>query len=169
MLYVTYVILGILFLIYLTPLNKLNFSNDLINYPFRAFEHANMTHILANAVSFYGLSFIEEAMGSPAYLTAIVFIWLVSSFLLYAYHSIFPSRKVVTVGFSGVVFGLIVVYLFMLNSKPGIPLAGLLISIIPQVFVPGISYEGHICGVIAGVIYSMLFAVNKYKDKLAIK
>ena len=40
-----------------------------------------------------------------------------------------------------------------LGKNKGITIAGLLLSIIPQLFVPGISYEGHICGVIAGFAY----------------
>ncbi len=81
--------------------------------------------------------------------------------ILYIIHAIMPSRKVYTVGFSGVIFGLIVIYYISLNQNPGITMTGLIISILPQLVVPGISFEGHLSGIIAGVIYITLFPVKK--------
>lgn len=158
--YVSYIILAIMFLVYLTPLNNLNLSSDLLNYPLRAFQHANIQHIGANAISFFSLSFMESIMGHGNYLMAIIFIWLVSSFLLYGYHKLVPSRKVKTVGFSGVIFGLIVVYYSLLGTSTAITLAGLAVSIIPQLVVPNISWEGHICGIIAGFLYVKFFPIK---------
>ncbi len=68
----------------------------------------------------------------PKFLFAMLFIWIVSSIMLYVYHRIFPSRKVLNVGFSGVIFGLIVIYYTLLNNAPGITTLGLIVSILPQ-------------------------------------
>lgn len=163
---ITYIILGILVLVFFTGLNNVNTSNEPMNYLLRSFYHANLSHLVANGISFYGLSFIEDAIGSNNYLFSIVFIWVVSSMLLYIWHTIMPSRKIRTVGFSGIVFGLIVVYLSLMGKGFGLSAAGLAITILPQIFVSGISWEGHICGVIAGALYVMLFHPKKYtKDK----
>lgn len=158
---VTFIILGIIIIIFFTKINYYDTGKEIIDYPLRALHHANMEHLLANGISFYGLSFMEEALGSKQYIISIVFIWIVSSLLLYAYHLMVPSRKRYTVGFSGVIFGLIVVYLSMLNQNLGISIAGLAISILPQIFVPNISWEGHIAGVIAGCLYVLIFRSNK--------
>lgn len=166
---VSYIILGIIVIIFFTKLNNFNTGNELLNYHLRSLYHANMSHLIANGVSFYALSFIENIMGSAQFLFAMIFIWIASSILLYLYHLFVPSRKVYTIGFSAVVFGLIVIYYSLLGTSPGITLAGLAISILPQILVPGISYEGHICGVIAGVLYVMLFPVGKYRGKMGIK
>ena len=96
-------------------------------------------------------------MGSPQYLVMIVFIWLVSSTVLYLIHKFFPSRKVYTVGFSGVIFGMMVVYFTMLSSNAMFAVGGLVISILPQLFIPGISWEGHLAGIVAGLIYILIF------------
>lgn len=157
---VSYIILGILAIIFLSPLNFKNFNNGIIDYPIRSLYHADWSHLIANGISLYALSFIEDIMGSTQFLMAIIFIWILSSYILWGIQTIFPSRKVYTVGFSGVIFGLIVIYYSLLNSSPGFTLLGLGISILPQLFVKGISFEGHLSGIIAGIIYVLLFPVN---------
>ncbi len=98
---VTYIILGILVLVYFSSLNFYNTKYDIINYPLRAFYHANLTHLIANGISLYNLSFIEDAIGRKQFILALIFIWVFSSIILYIIHFLFPSRKVYTVGFSG--------------------------------------------------------------------
>ena len=158
---VTYAILAIMVLVYLTPLNNHQFNTFLLDYPSRAFYHANIEHLIANSVSFFALSFMEQSMGSLKYLFAIIFIWIVSTIILYSIFWLFPSRKAYTVGFSGVIFGLIVLYYTMLGTSPGISFLGLAVTLIPQFFVPGISWEGHLAGIIAGVLYVLLFPVKE--------
>lgn len=157
---VTYTILAIMFLVYFTNLNNTNTGTDIIDYPLRGFYHADISHLLANSISFYALSFMEEILGWEKFITAIIFIWIVSSLILYAIHIIMPSRKVYTIGFSGVIFGLIVVYYTLLNKSKSITMAGLIISILPQLMVTGISFEGHLSGILAGIIYVTLFPIK---------
>ena len=161
---VTWIVVGILVLVYLLVMfhggQYWNSNIDAIDYPMRAFYHANVYHLLGNVVSFIALSFMEEAMGWMNYIFCIIFIWIVSSYILLFYHLIFPSRKVYTVGFSGVIFGLIVVYFSLIGKGSSITYLGLLISIIPQIFTIGISWEGHIAGIIAGLLFILLFPVK---------
>jgi rhomboid domain-containing protein 1 len=158
---VTYIILGIIVLIFFSSFNFHDTGNDIIDYPLHSLYHANISHLVANGISFIALSFMEEVIGWGQFLMAILFIWIVSSIILYIIHMIFPSRKIYTVGFSGVIFGLVVVYYSLLNQSPGVTLAGLVISILPQLAIPGISFEGHLAGIIAGIIYVLLFPVKR--------
>jgi rhomboid domain-containing protein 1 len=158
---VTYIILGILITLFFVMKKFYDTGYDIIDYPLHSLYHANLEHLIANGISFYSLSFIEGIMGSKQFLFAIVFIWIVSSILLYIEHTIVRSRKVYTVGFSAVIFGLIVVYYSLLNQSPAITFTGLTISILPQLFVPNVSFDGHMCGIIAGILYVFLFPVNK--------
>jgi len=158
---VTYLVLAVLITLFFVMRNYYDTGHDIIDYPLHSLYHANLDHLIANSISFFSLSFIETVIGWKRYLFAIVFIWLVSSLLLFIYHKIVPSRKVYTVGFSAVIFGLMVVYYSLLGQGPAVTLTGLIISILPQIFVPGISWEGHICGVLAGILYILLFPVNK--------
>lgn len=157
---VSYIILAILVLAYFTNMNMYETSSEIVNYQLRSFYHANLQHLAANAISFYGLSFIEDAIGTTQFIVCVTFLWFVSSLLLYVYHQIFQSRKIITVGFSAVVFGLFVVYFSLLHQSPSITVAKLVISILPQMLIPGISFEGHICGIIAGFLYVTLFPTN---------
>ncbi|AGF85170.1 membrane protein [Moumouvirus goulette] len=159
--YVTYILLIILVVIYFSPINFYNTNNEIINYLLRTFYHANLEHLLANSISLYSLSFLEDLMGHKQFAMAIIFIWIVSSIILYIIHALIPSRKVYTVGFSGVIFGLIVIYYMSLGQGAGITLTGLVVSILPQLVIPGISFEGHLSGIIAGLIYITLFPINK--------
>ena len=106
------------------------------------------------------------------FLFAILFIWVVSSLILYLIHLLIPSVKKHTVGFSAVLFGLMIVYISLLyrDKNPYISYGGLIISILPQLMVPGISFVGHLCGILAGIIFVLLFPVNKNisADKLSI-
>lgn len=158
---VTYIILGILITIFFIMKKFYDTGYDIIDYPLRALYHADLNHLVANSISFYSLSFIENIMGRKQFIFAIVFIWLVSSILLYIDHIILPSRKVYTVGFSAVIFGLIVIYYSLLNRSTVVTFAGLAVSILPQLFVPNISFDGHLCGIIAGILYVTMFPLNK--------
>jgi rhomboid domain-containing protein 1 len=158
---ITYIILGIIVIIFFSPLNFHDTGHGIIDYPLHSLYHANIEHLIANNISLYSLSFIEDIIGGKQFLFAIIFIWIVSSILLYIEFTVLPSRKVYTVGFSGVIFGLIVIYFTLLNQSPTITLAGLIISILPQLATPGISFDGHLCGIIAGILYVILFPVKK--------
>lgn len=161
---VSYIIIGIIIIIFITPLNNTNTTNEILNYLLHTAYHANISHIVANILTFYGLSFIENIMGHYTFLLAILFIWIVSSIMLYTYHSLFPSRKVYTIGFSGVIYGLIVVYISLLGKESDISIFDLIGSLIPQLFVPHISTEGHFFGIIAGFLYVMLFGNSTVKS-----
>lgn len=154
---VTFVILGILFLVYLSALNLKDTGVEFFDYYLRVGYHVNMSHLLANAVSFIILSPMEEILGWQKFLFAIIFIWLISTLILYTIHVVIPSRKIPTVGFSGVIFGLMVIYLSLLNKDQMLSIVALVASIIPQIFVKGISFEGHLSGIIAGFIFVKFF------------
>lgn len=157
---ISYIIIGIIVIIFISPINFYDTKNEPVNYIVRSLYHANTTHLLINMFSFYNLSFMEDVIGKTKFLTAILFIWIVSSILLYFYQKIFPSRKKYTVGFSAVIFGLIVVYYSLINISKRKMLLPLLASIIPQLFMIGISFEGHICGIIAGFMFVTLFPIK---------
>lgn len=154
---ISYMIIGIMIMIFITPLNNANTSNEVLNYLLHTAYHANVSHIVANMLTFYGLSFIENIMGHHKFLLAILFIWIVSSIMLYIYHLMLPSKKVYTIGFSGVIYGLIVVYISLMGNKSDISIFDLIGSLIPQLFVPQISTEGHFFGIVAGFLYVTLF------------
>jgi rhomboid domain-containing protein 1 len=153
----SYIIILIMVIIFFSSYNFYQTGSEIANYNLNSLYHANLTHLLVNMFSLYNLSFLEDVLGEGQFLFAILFIWIVSSILLYLLHSLVPSIKRPTVGFSGVIFGLIVVFYFTMNINKADIMTRLVASIVPQLFMPGISIEGHFCGIIAGLMYVTLF------------
>ncbi len=121
------------------------------------FIHATFAHLIDNTIPFVFMGLIIALAGASrlALVTAIVIVigglgtWLVS-----------PGGES-TIGASGVVFGY-ATYLFArgffnrsaLELLTGLIVgviwgAALLVSVVPQ---PGVSWQGHVCGAVAGVL-----------------
>ncbi len=125
------------------------------------FIHASFAHLIANTIPFVFMGFIVALRGAArlALVTAIVILvggfgtWLVA-----------PSN-VPTIGASGVVFGY-AAYLFargFFNHSGRELLVGLVVGVIwggalVASLVPhtGISWQGHLCGAIGGVVAASL-------------
>lgn len=150
---ITLIIIFIVTLIYFSRYNLKMFRGDLTNYMVGPLYHANMSHLLANMTSLFFLSRVEQSIGWGTYIEAILFIWVVSSLLLFTLHNLVPAMKVKTVGFSGIIFGLIVVNYVLSGMRSTTAAKYLILSIIPQIMIPNISVEGHFCGILAGLIY----------------
>jgi membrane associated rhomboid family serine protease len=145
-------------------INNYQTTIETINYQLRTFYHANLSHMFGNLFSFIMVSNLENVLGSQQYFLCIVFISVLSSLMLQLYHNTFESRKVYTIGFSAVVYGLFVVYIYALSTNKGVSAVNLIIGLLPQIFMLGVSWEGHICGIFSGLIYVTLFPIKK--DKL---
>jgi membrane associated rhomboid family serine protease len=131
------------------------------------FIHASFAHLIDNTIPFVFMGLIIALAGAArlALVTAIVIIvggigtWLVSPA-----HTA-TGRPLYTIGASGVVFGY-ATYLFargffdrsVLELLTGLIVgaiwgAALLASIVPQA---GVSWQGHVCGAIGGVVAASL-------------
>lgn len=180
---VTYVIIGILTVIYLYGLFTRS-SDNLINMfavygPFirkyheyyrlitGAFLHADIFHLLSNCYALYIIgSQVENFYGKKKYL------------LIYLYSALTGSLLSVTlsnnasIGASGAIFGLMGailyfgyyyrVYIGATWKQKILPVIAL--NLIIGFVVPGIDYFGHIGGLIGGVLISMAVGL-KYKHK----
>jgi membrane associated rhomboid family serine protease len=125
------------------------------------FIHASFAHLIDNTIPFVFMGLIIALAGAArlALVTAIVIVvggigtWLVS-----------PGGES-TIGASGVVFGY-AAYLFargffnrsVLELLTGLIVgaiwgAALLASVVPQ---PGVSWQGHVCGAVGGVVAASL-------------
>lgn len=154
---ISLLIIVVLCIIFATKLNSLDTRYESFNYLWRSLRHADMMHIAANLIAFFYLSKLETQLGSMMFGLVVASIWIVSSLMLYAYHKLLPSRQRYTVGFSAVVFGLLVIF-YLIDGRSGRSvLTSMIFVIAPQIAFPGISYEGHACGVLAGFLTWFLF------------
>ena len=134
-----------------------------------AFYHVDETHLVYNMVSLmWKGAQLETTMGSQKFAGMIAVLLGLSHGLVVATSSLltFLSDSPETfysecsVGFSGVLFALKVVLNY--NSPSHTNVYGILVPsryaawvelLVIQMFVPGTSFLGHLCGILAGLIY----------------
>lgn len=158
---ITIIITIILFVIYFT-VNKKRFSNKIIDNATSDLYHADMQHLIINLFSFILISPMETILGGKLFLLIIIFIWLVNTLIITLLQSTVPKFNRYSLGFSGVVIGLMVVYAWLLYKNKNtayLNIGLLLLSIIPQFFSKGISFEGHLSGFVAGLIAIFAFGL----------
>ncbi|XP_024383795.1 rhomboid-like protein 14, mitochondrial isoform X1 [Physcomitrium patens] len=134
-----------------------------------AFYHVDETHLVYNMISLMwkGVQ-LEGSMGSQKFAGLLAVLLGLSSSLVVASSSLLafladsPTSfySECAVGFSGVLFALKVVLNY--NSPSHTNVYGILVPsryaawvelLVIQMFVPGTSFLGHLCGILAGVIY----------------
>lgn len=137
------------------PLPNTNVTG--VDYILRSFYHADVVHLVSNLLVLSRLTSLGNLLSPMKLIQLLIFLAVVSSLLLYALHTAFPSTSRLTVGFSGILFGLIVVKNALLGAKLQDILTDVVILLLPSVISPNISFLGHFSGAIAGFIYVFLF------------
>jgi rhomboid domain-containing protein 1 len=134
-----------------------------------AFYHVDETHLVYNMVSLmWKGAQLEIAMGSKKFAAMVAVLLglshghVVASSSVLAFVADSPETfySECSVGFSGVLFALKVVLNY--NSPSHTNVYGILVPsryaawvelLVIQMFVPGTSFMGHLCGILAGLIY----------------
>lgn len=123
-------------------------------------------HILINAYSIYIFGRVIEPMLGPSRFLALYLISIFggSAMVLWLSEPVVP-----VVGASGAFFGLMGAYFVMLRAigdRSG-QLVGLIaINLTFGFFVPGISWEGHLGGLLAGMAVSWVYSKTRYGKPL---
>lgn len=144
-------------------------NRDLKRLWLSALYHVDETHLVYNMISltWKGIQ-LENSMGSQNYAAMVAVLLGLSSSLVVASSSFLafiadsPTSfySECSVGFSGVLFALKVVLNY--NSPTHTNVYGILVPsryaawvelLVIQMFVPGTSFLGHLCGILAGLIY----------------
>ena len=121
--------------------------------------HASYRHIGANLFSFLNIgSYCELRTNRRGYLTAILLSMLTAGLAITLFSDSY------TIGFSGVVFGIMGYYAVLLYKNDGrwdeVEKSTLARMLIPNVIIslmPGVSWAGHLGGFIGGVIAGLLY------------
>lgn len=124
-----------------------------IDYTLRSFFHANTIHLLANLFVLWQISDFTKSFTTVQLINLIIILTLLSSLILYTINQVFPTTKAITIGFSGVIFGLFVVSQKLQGHDLFHIGATNIAQILPQFLIPGISFWGHLSGIISGFIY----------------
>ena len=126
-------------------------------------------HILLNAYSIYIFGRVIEPMLGPV---RFLVLYLVSIFggsamVLWLSEPVAP-----VVGASGAFFGLMGAYLIMLRAigdNSGLLVGLIAVNLAFGFLVPGISWQGHLGGLLAGMAVTAVYARTRYKSGLSQK
>jgi membrane associated rhomboid family serine protease len=123
--------------------------------------HGGWWHLLSNAVPFLVFGFLVMVHGVKQFVAVTLVVWLVAGLGVWA---IAPENSL-TVGASGIVFGWLAYLLargFFNRSAAQLLLGVVLFAIWGGMFwgllpgAPGISWQGHLCGTLGGVLAAFL-------------
>lgn len=127
------------------------FTNSII----RNFYHIDSPHLYVNLLTFKTLSRIETQIGSAKYLMLLISIVVIASVLDYIVNLIFSLKC--SIGFSGVLFGLLAWEMVTMHEFSPYVLLLLAINVIsPTIRNPQSSLMGHGIGALAGVLSAYL-------------
>ena len=129
----------------------------------------NFWHILLNAYSIYIFGRVIEPMLGPG---RFLVLYLVSIFGGSAMVLWLSEPVVPVVGASGAFFGLMGAYLIMLRAigdNSGLLVGLIAVNLAFGFLVPGISWQGHLGGLLAGMAVTAVYARTRYKSGLSQK
>jgi membrane associated rhomboid family serine protease len=129
----------------------------------------NFWHILLNAYSIYIFGRVIEPMLGPV---RFLVLYLVSIFGGSAMVLWLSEPVVPVVGASGAFFGLMGAYLIMLRAigdNSGLLVGLIAVNLAFGFLVPGISWQGHLGGLLAGMAVTAVYARTRYKSGLSQK
>ena len=129
----------------------------------------NFWHILLNAYSIYIFGRVIEPMLGPL---RFLVLYLVSIFGGSAMVLWLSEPVVPVVGASGAFFGLMGAYLIMLRAigdNSGLLVGLIAVNLAFGFLVPGISWQGHLGGLLAGMAVTAVYARTRYKSGLSQK
>jgi membrane associated rhomboid family serine protease len=124
----------------------------------------NFWHILLNAYSIYIFGRVIEPMLGPV---RFLVLYLVSIFGGSAMVLWLGEPVVPVVGASGAFFGLMGAYLIMLRAigdNSGLLVGLIAVNLAFGFLVPGISWQGHLGGLLAGMAVTAVYARTRYKS-----
>jgi membrane associated rhomboid family serine protease len=121
-------------------------------------------HILLNAYSIYIFGRVIEPMLGPARFLGLYLISIFggSAMVLWLSEPVVP-----VVGASGAFFGLMGAYLIMLRAigdNSGLLVGLIAVNLAFGFLVPGISWQGHLGGLLAGMAVTAVYARTRYKS-----
>ncbi|MBR3346247.1 MAG: rhomboid family intramembrane serine protease, partial [Solobacterium sp.] len=127
-----------------------------------AFLHGSLNHLLMNMASLYNIgTYVEERLGDPKYLL-VIFVSILTSGTAVVMLSPIGS---LTVGFSGVIFGLFGAFIAIMIKSGAIKnqavMTTILRMLVPNIIIsliPGVSWQGHLGGMLGGLLVGLFVA-----------
>jgi membrane associated rhomboid family serine protease len=138
--------------------------------------HANWEHLIANTGPALVLGFLMTLIGMARFVYATVIVWILGGFGTWLIGNIGapPGVETTHIGASGLIFGwltFLIVFGFFTRKAWEIIVGivvlivygGVLLGALPGTF--GVSWQGHLCGAIAGVLAAYLLSGPERKAR----
>ena len=138
--------------------------------------HANWQHLMANTVPLLVLGFLMTLAGLSRFVFATAIIWIVGGFGTWLIGNIGapPGTESDHIGASGLILGYLTFLLvFGIFTRTAWQIivglivlflyGGVLLAVLPGT--PGVSWQGHLCGAIAGVFAAYLLSTPERKAR----
>jgi membrane associated rhomboid family serine protease len=153
-------------------------TDGLVGIVFAPLLHANWEHLIANTVPALVLGFLMTLAGLSRFIFATAFIWILGGFGTWLIGNVGNTcgGEPDIIGASGLIFGWLTFLLVFgfFTRKVWQIVVGLIVLFVygtvlfgalPQVGCTGISWQGHLCGAIAGVIAAYLLSGPERKAR----
>lgn len=143
--------------------------------------HSNWDHLVANTVPALVLGFLMTLAGMSRFILATVIVWILGGFGTWLIGNVGTHCPYVGVrcesnhiGASGLIFGwlaFLIVFGFFTRKVWEIVVGvvvlfiygGVLLGVLPGT--PGVSWQGHLCGALAGIVAAYLLAAPERKSR----
>ncbi len=167
------IIWGSYFLSFLFPLQQFGLIprsiSGLPGIVFAPFLHGSLSHLIGNSISFTIFALVLALLEGNKMFSKMVLMLLIGGALTWL-----MGRSAIHIGASGLIFSLFAYLLFAGWFSKKIKYivvsigliffySGMIFGVLPST--PGISWEGHLFGFIAGVIVAKIYHKNKVTKK----
>tara|TARA_R100001163_G_C5066746_1_gene205388 strand:+ start:2084 stop:2572 length:489 start_codon:yes stop_codon:yes gene_type:complete len=148
-------LIGIMITIYSLGIPIPNYNIEWLNYILRSFFHADIQHLTANIIGFGQFSNSINLLPASTYITMLIWLIIASSLIHYLINTyLLSDTNSISIGFSGVLFGLLVIIQRSIqNNDTKTIIYTAILHVLPHLFLPNISFWGHVSGIIAGLLY----------------
>lgn len=151
-------------------------TDGLTGIVFSPLLHSNWQHLMANTGPALVLGFLMTLAGLSRFIFATAIVWIVGGFGTWLIGDMGAPPGIETnhIGASGLIFGwltFLIVFGFFTRSVLQITIGvmvlfvygGILLGVVPGTF--GVSWQGHLCGAIAGVIAAYVLSGPERKTR----
>ena len=120
------------------------------------FVHIDYLHLLSNLYGIYGLSRVEIKLGTINFIILLILLILLNTIFEMMLCNLFPNQRC-SIGFSGVLYGIIMFEIIFDNKIDYEILNSLIVSVLlPSSVNRKISLSGHIIGLLSGSLIGMI-------------
>lgn len=151
-----FVLLIIIFSLYFTTaIKNIPCEKNLSSIFLSNFVHVNFYHLLSNLVGIYSLSIVEERLGYKNFLSLLIFILVFNTAFEAVLHKFIDTPC--SIGFSAVLFGFLS-FDFVKEKRFDYRLMiSVILHLISTRNDKSISMQGHIVGIVSGIIAGLLY------------